>query len=149
MFYFFFRSSFLSLTSVYILTAGVQDYCCAWSHPRIPSSQILVPDNTPHSLEIDIHLHGVIRTRNSNKRAAADPHCKPRCHRDRRVFSIQHNFVRKNIPTFCIELLANPVPQLFSTVLSCSIKLQYLCWGNLYLFLSKLRSYSLSHRPMF
>jgi len=64
-------------------------------------------------------------------------------------FSIKHNFMKKNIPTFFIELMATPVPQHFRTVLSCSIKLQYLCWGNLYLFLSKRRSYSLFHRSMF
>jgi hypothetical protein len=40
-------------------------------------------DNTQHSQETDIHVLGGIRTRNSSKQAAADPHLKQRGHRTR------------------------------------------------------------------
>ena len=33
----------------------------------------LLPDNTQHSQETDVHVRGVIRTRSPSKRAAADP----------------------------------------------------------------------------
>jgi hypothetical protein len=39
--------------------------------------------NTQHSKEIDIHAPGGIRSRNPSKRAAADPHLRPRGHCDR------------------------------------------------------------------
>jgi hypothetical protein len=42
-----------------------------------------LPDNTKHSQETDIHVPGGIRTRNSSKRAAADPRLRPRYHLDR------------------------------------------------------------------
>jgi len=42
------------------------------------------PDNTQLSHETDIHAPGGIRTHNPNKRAAADPRLRPRCHWDRR-----------------------------------------------------------------
>ena len=37
-----------------------------------------LPDNTQHSEEKDIHALGGIRTRNPDKRAAADPRLRPR-----------------------------------------------------------------------
>jgi hypothetical protein len=39
--------------------------------------------NGQHSQETDIHATGGIRTRNPNKRSAADPRLRPRGHRDR------------------------------------------------------------------
>jgi len=39
-------------------------------------------DNTQHSQESDIHAQGGIRTHNSSKRAAADPHLTPCDRRD-------------------------------------------------------------------
>ena len=46
-------------------------------------SQRLLPDNTQHSQETDIHDSGGIRTHNPSKQAAADPRLRPRGHRDR------------------------------------------------------------------
>ena len=40
-------------------------------------------DNTQHSHETDIHDPGGVQTRNSRKRAAADPRMRPRGHWDR------------------------------------------------------------------
>jgi hypothetical protein len=42
-----------------------------------------LPDNTQHSQYTNIHAAGGIRTRNLNKRAAADRRLRPRCHWDR------------------------------------------------------------------
>jgi hypothetical protein len=42
-----------------------------------------LPDNTQHSQETDIHTPSEIRINNPNKRAAADPHVRPRGHWDR------------------------------------------------------------------
>jgi len=44
--------------------------------------QTPLPD-TQQSQKTNIHAPGVIRTRNPNKRAAADPRLRPRCHWDR------------------------------------------------------------------
>jgi hypothetical protein len=44
-----------------------------------PTQQSL-PDNTQQSQEKDIHASGGIRTRDPNKRAAADPRITPRGH---------------------------------------------------------------------
>ena len=63
------------------------------------SDQRPLPDNTQHSQERDrdIHALGWIRTRNSSKRAAADPHIKPCGQRDRlSVFSHQIVFGLSN-----------------------------------------------------
>ena len=46
----------------------------------ISPSQRHLPDNTQHSQVTDIIDHGRIRTRNSSKRAAADPPLRPRGH---------------------------------------------------------------------
>jgi len=44
----------------------------------INSSQGPLPDNTQYSQETDIHAHGGIRNHSLGKRAAADPHLRPR-----------------------------------------------------------------------
>ena len=46
----------------------------------IGPSQGPVSDNTQNSQEKDIHDSGGIRTHNPGKRAAADPHIRPRGH---------------------------------------------------------------------
>jgi len=46
----------------------------------ISQKQKLLPDNTQHSQQTDIHASGGIRTHNPNKRAAADPRLRPRGH---------------------------------------------------------------------
>ena len=48
----------------------------------INSSQGPLPDNTQYSQDTDIHAHGGIRNHNLGKRAAADPHLRPRGYRD-------------------------------------------------------------------
>ena len=53
-----------------------------------PDTEIL-PDNTKHSQETDIHESGGIRTRNPSKRSAADPRHKPRGHSDRQFASLR------------------------------------------------------------
>jgi hypothetical protein len=55
----------------------------------ISPTQISLLDNTQHSEEIDIHALGGIRTRNPNKRTAADPCLRPRGHQDRRLYIIE------------------------------------------------------------
>jgi hypothetical protein len=45
-----------------------------------------LPDNTQHSQETDINALGWIRTRNSSKRAAADPRLRTRGYWDRQKF---------------------------------------------------------------
>jgi len=49
-----------------------------------PTHRPLLPDNTQHSQETDIHASGAIRTSNSSKRTAADPRLRPRGQWDRR-----------------------------------------------------------------
>jgi hypothetical protein len=49
----------------------------------ISLTQKPLPDITQHSQETDVHAPGGIRTHNSNKRAATDPHIRPRGHWDR------------------------------------------------------------------
>jgi hypothetical protein len=49
----------------------------------IGSSQRPLPGNTQHSQQTDIQAPSVIRTRNPNKRAAADLHPRPRGNRGR------------------------------------------------------------------
>jgi len=51
----------------------------------IGPSLIPLPDNTQHSQQIDIHAAGGIRTRNTSRRAAADPRLRWRGHRVRQV----------------------------------------------------------------
>ena len=51
----------------------------------IGPSQRPLPDNPLHSQDSDLHVHGGIRTRHPNKRAAAHPHLRPRGHWDRVV----------------------------------------------------------------
>jgi len=43
----------------------------------------VLPDNTQHSHETDIHAPGGIRTHNPKKRSVADPRLRLRCHWDR------------------------------------------------------------------
>ena len=57
-----------------------------------PTQRTLL-DNTQHSHEIDFHNPGGIRTRNPNKRAAADPRLTPRGHQDRRTVPTAAQFV--------------------------------------------------------
>ena len=64
-------------------------YCCTishsdtlhsvgllWSRER-PVAETSIPGNTQHLQGTDIHTPGGIRTRNPNKRAAADPRLRP------------------------------------------------------------------------
>jgi len=48
----------------------------------ISPSQRLLPDNTQHSQETDIHGPGEIRTRNPSKQAAADTLLRRRGYKD-------------------------------------------------------------------
>jgi hypothetical protein len=80
------QNIFFSLTSFCLLIAGVEGYCCIWSHSmtithildRIPldegsgCSRGLYPYNAQHLQETNIHAPGGIRTRNPSKRATAD-----------------------------------------------------------------------------
>ena len=50
----------------------------------IGPSQRPLTENKQHSQETNIHAPGGIRTRNSNKRASADPRLRPRGHWDRK-----------------------------------------------------------------
>jgi len=52
-------------------------------------SQRLLPDNTQHSQETFVHAPGVIRARNSSKRATATPRVRPLGHWDRLVLPIR------------------------------------------------------------
>ena len=51
----------------------------------ISSSQRLLPDNTQHSQQTNIHAPGRIRTHDLSRRAAADLRLRPRGHWDRHV----------------------------------------------------------------
>jgi len=51
----------------------------------ISPSQRLLPVNTQHSQENDIHVAGGIPTHNSSKRAAADPRLRTRGNSDRHI----------------------------------------------------------------
>jgi len=48
----------------------------------ISPTQRILPDNTQHSQESDIHAPGGIRTHNPRRRAAAHPRLRPSSHRD-------------------------------------------------------------------
>jgi len=50
----------------------------------ISPSQRLLPDNTQHSQQTDVHASGGIRNHNPSKRAGADQRLRPRGHWDRR-----------------------------------------------------------------
>jgi hypothetical protein len=45
-----------------------------------------VHENTQHSQETDIHTPGGIQTHDPSKRAAANPHLRPRGHWDRQLY---------------------------------------------------------------
>ena len=51
----------------------------------ISSSQRLLPDNTQHSQQTNIHSPGGIRTHNLSRRAAADLRLRPCSHWDRQI----------------------------------------------------------------
>jgi len=64
----------------YLLTVGVEGYCCTWSHKNTPqtvglsgrgSTNRRESDNTHKTLTRDNHTPGGIRTRNPGNRAAA------------------------------------------------------------------------------
>jgi hypothetical protein len=62
----------------------------------ISSSQRPLPDNTQHSQETNIHAPDGIRNHNPSNRAAADPHLRPRGHRDRQdlILVTQNMFLK-------------------------------------------------------
>jgi hypothetical protein len=53
----------------------------------ISPTQRLLPDNTQHPQETDIHEPGKIQTRSPSKQAAAEPRLTPRGHWDRQYFN--------------------------------------------------------------
>ena len=68
-------------------------------HTRLDSSRLVIsptqrilPDNTQQSKQTDVHAPGWIRTRNSCKRAAADPRLRPCGHWARPHFLFIHSF---------------------------------------------------------
>jgi hypothetical protein len=66
-----------------------------------------------HSHETDVHAPGGVRIRNPSKRAAADPHLRPRCHCDGLLLNSKvHYRVHKNTSLVC--LLMYPVHTLVS-----------------------------------
>ena len=87
-----------------LLSVAAEGYFCSWSHSerdthsvgplwnRDQPSQRILPDNTQHSQETNIHAPCGIRTRNPSKRAAADPHLKPRDHWDRHFYHDSSTF---------------------------------------------------------
>jgi hypothetical protein len=69
----------------YLLTVGVQGYCCAPSHSltlgRTPlDKRSARRRNLQHTQETDIYAAGGIRTCHPNKRALVDPRLRPRGH---------------------------------------------------------------------
>jgi len=56
----------------------------------ISLSQRLLPYNTEHSQQTDIHAPGGIRNRNPSKRAASELPLRPRGHSDRRLYNYAH-----------------------------------------------------------
>ena len=51
----------------------------------ISPTQRLLPDNTQHTQETNVHAPGGIQTHNPSRQAAADPRLRPRGQRDRSV----------------------------------------------------------------
>jgi hypothetical protein len=75
---------FLSVTSVYVPTAGVEGYCCTWSHSMTHSlGRTARRRDTLHPQETDSQATGGIRTRNYRKRDAAVLRLRLRGHWDR------------------------------------------------------------------
>jgi hypothetical protein len=75
-------SFFLSPTSFYLTSLGVDGYFFMWSHTDTqPQSVGLLwtrdrpsqPHNTQHSQQTNIHAPGGVRTRDPSRRSAADP----------------------------------------------------------------------------
>ena len=100
----------------------------------------LLPDNTQHSQQTDIHATGRIRTRNPSKRAAAEPHLRPLGHWNRLVkfcYSLKlaaysfHNVVEGwgiKLKWEWLELgalwqmrLLSVTAKLYSSVINCNI----------------------------
>jgi hypothetical protein len=89
-------SFFLSPTSFYLTSLGVEGYSFTWSHTVTqPQSVGLlwkrdrpwpVPDNTQHSQQTNIHAPGGIRTSNPSRRTAADPRLRPLGHWNRPLY---------------------------------------------------------------
>jgi len=90
----FFLSFFIILMSFYLFILDVKGYCSTWSQSVTLRHLVgLVwttnqPDKLtstwPHTVFTrDTHVSGVIRNSNPSKRAAVDPHLRPRSHRDR------------------------------------------------------------------
>ena len=86
------HSFFLILTSVYLLTLGVEGYCCTSSHSDTPLCRTPLDEGSARRRDLCPTTHnttdrypcpGGIRTRNPSKRAAADPRLRPRGHWDR------------------------------------------------------------------
>jgi hypothetical protein len=81
---------FLSRDPFYLLTVGVERYCCNWSHSDTPhlvrllrkSDQPVTDTSTWQytTLTRDIHALGGIWTHRPSKWAAINPHLRPRGH---------------------------------------------------------------------
>jgi hypothetical protein len=84
--------------------AVTQKHQSRWdSSGRVNSpSQRTLPGNTQHSKETDIHAPGGIRTRNPSRRAAANPHIRPRGHWDWQFQSFMSVFKLKVVCTLNI-----------------------------------------------
>jgi hypothetical protein len=76
---------FLTLTSFYVITVGIERYCCIWWHSRTHTNAVrflwmrdgLVPDSSTRTInkqtqETNIHAASGIRSRNPSKREASD-----------------------------------------------------------------------------
>jgi hypothetical protein len=105
----------LSLSDIFcLLTVGVYGYRCTCSHSITNTntqsvglsgrgfgpSQTPLPDNTQRSQETNIHALGRIRTRNPNKRKAADLRLRECDHWVRRSSCISHVMLQA-LYTFC------------------------------------------------
>jgi len=71
----------------------------------ISSSQRLLPDNTQHSQQTDIHVPGGIRTHNLSWRSAADLRLRPRGYWDRKSMSIRYNNLYLNVNEESVKVL--------------------------------------------
>jgi len=91
--YVYLLSFFVDYSWLLLFTVDVEGYCGTWSHSDTPYSVGLLwtsdrpvaetSDNIQHSQETEFHSAGGIRTRNPSNREAADPHLRPRGHRNR------------------------------------------------------------------